>query len=833
MHILIDLQGCQSESRLRGIGRYSVSLTKALIRIAPQHKISILINGMYDIDNINAVKKLYRDVIDPADMYIFSAHMPTNYSDTTNHGRLKAAQINRDHAIANINPDIVFVTSFFEGFSDNFVVSIPESKHSWKSFCICYDLIPLINPAVYLSDALFKQFYMSKIKEYENYDGVLAISYSVVEEVKKHTQVVPEKVVHISSAVDDEFHVLGLSDVERDALRAKYHIPGDFLMTIGVVEPRKNIDALIEAYGLLPEGVRAQYSLVLACQIKPHNRTYLLEVARKHGVPMEQIVFTGYLSDEDLIGLYNICRLFVFPSLHEGFGLPPLEAMKCGAATITSNATSLPEVMGWEAGMFDPRDTRAMAALMERALTDEAFHAELVTHATQQATKFSWERSAELSLAAFEQALAVPAEIEPVSNAVSLDHAIEHINAIPAFTEEDRLGTAWALAQNSFASHKKKLLVDVSVLVEHDAGTGIQRVARSVLSCLLEMNLPDYDVRPVYCHMGKNYHYANTYQDRKFGSHHGEDDAVLFCKGDLLLVLDLTAHLFPYLNTQLDKIRRTGTQVHFVVYDIIPISQPKWAAESIQQVFPGWLASLAQHADGIVCISNSVANEVRTWLDEQRDSIPVNPYLTVKNFLLGADLDASMPSKGMPENAAQILATMKQNDSFLMVSTVEPRKGYQQAFEAFDLLWRRGVKCNLIIVGKQGWAVEELVERIRNHPELDKQLFWLNGISDEFLEMLYAQSSALLVSSFAEGFGLPVIEAAQKNLPVIIRDIPVFREIAGDHATYFNGSDPAILSDAIVTWIEQAKTGNIPQSSDINWLTWRESTELLVRQLPL
>ncbi|MEG3136181.1 glycosyltransferase family 1 protein [Rouxiella sp. T17] len=833
MHILIDLQGCQSESRLRGIGRYTVSLTKALIRLATQHKISILINGMYDIDNINAVKNIYKDLIDPADMYVFSAHMPTHFSDTSNHGRLKAAQINREHAIANISPDIVFVSSFFEGFSDNFVVSQTSNNNPWKTFCICYDLIPLINPAVYLSDALFKQFYINKIKEYENFDGLLAISYSVVEEIKKHTQVLPERIQHISSAVDDEFRILDMSDTDRESLRKKYHIPGEFLMTIGVVEPRKNIDALIEAYGLLPEAVRADYSLVLACQIKPHNRTYLLEVAKKHGVPMHQIVFTGYLTDDDLIGLYNICRLFVFPSLHEGFGLPPLEAMKCGGATITSNATSLPEVMGWEEGMFDPRDTPAMAALIERALTDEVFHAKLVAHAAIQATKFSWQRSAELSLEAFDKALMQTSVNKPLLDHSGLQQVIADIKAIPELNDEDRLGTAWALAQNSFTSHKKKLLVDVSVLVEHDAGTGIQRVARSVLSCLLDMSFPDYDVRPVYCQMGKNYHYANKYQNLKFDSAHGQDDAVLFSKGDLLLVLDLTAHLFPYLNAHLDKIRRTGAQVHFVVYDIIPISQPKWAAESIQKVFPGWLASLAQHADGLVCISHSVAEEVRTWLDQQRENIHINPYLTVKNFLLGADLNASMPSKGMPENATQILATMKESESFLMVSTIEPRKGYQQAFEAFDLLWRQGKKCNLIIVGKQGWAVEELVEKIRQHPQLNKQLFWLNGISDEFLELLYDQSSALLVSSFAEGFGLPVIEAAQKDLPVIIRDIPVFREIAGDNATYFNGSEPAVLSDVILSWIENAKTGNIPQSSDINWLTWRESTELLVKQLPL
>jgi glycosyltransferase involved in cell wall biosynthesis len=121
-----------------------------------------------------------------------------------------------------------------------------------------------------------------------------------------------------------------------------------------------------------------------------------------------------------------------------------------------------------------------------------------------------------------------------------------------------------------------------------------------------------------------------------------------------------------------------------------------------------------------------------------------------------------------------------------MVGTLEPRKGHQQALAACEQLWADGVDANQVIVGKQGWMVEALVERMTHHAELNRRLFWLDGISDEFLEQVYAASACLIAASYGEGFGLPLIEAAQHKLPIVARDIPVFREVAGSHAHYFS-----------------------------------------------
>ncbi|EMW7065765.1 glycosyltransferase family 1 protein, partial [Salmonella enterica] len=152
MHILIDVQGYQSESRFRGIGRSTLAMSRAIIQNSEGHRVSILINGMYPIDNINNVKKAYHDILADEEMFIFSAAGPTAYCNTDNHGRSKAALAARDIAIANINPDIVYVISFFEGYCDSYIVSIPVDNVPWKTVCVCHDLIPLLNSEHYLRD---------------------------------------------------------------------------------------------------------------------------------------------------------------------------------------------------------------------------------------------------------------------------------------------------------------------------------------------------------------------------------------------------------------------------------------------------------------------------------------------------------------------------------------------------------------------------------------------------------------------------------------------------------------------------------------------------------
>ena len=187
-----------------------------------------------------------------------------------------------------------------------------------------------------------------------------------------------------------------------------------------------------------------------------------------------------------------------------------------------------------------------------------------------------------------------------------------------------------------------------------------------------------------------------------------------------------------------------------------------------------------------------------------------------------------MPTCGLPDDASRVLAQLAARPSFLMVGTIEPRKGQAQAFAAFEQLWAESLDANLVIVGKQGWNVGNLVELLCNHPERGSRLFWLEGISDEYLEKVYAASTCLIAASEGEGFGLPLIEAAQHKLPIIARDIPVFREVAGEHVYYFSGKEPLDLAMAVREWLVLYRSGHHPKSDDMTWLTWKQSAQQLL-----
>jgi glycosyltransferase involved in cell wall biosynthesis len=161
-----------------------------------------------------------------------------------------------------------------------------------------------------------------------------------------------------------------------------------------------------------------------------------------------------------------------------------------------------------------------------------------------------------------------------------------------------------------------------------------------------------------------------------------------------------------------------------------------------------------------------------------------------------------------------------------MVGTLEPRKGHEQALDAFDMLWQSGVDVNLVFVGKEGWLVDRLLARISGHPERGRRLHWLEGISDEYLRRIYEASSCLLLPSEGEGFGLPVIEALRHGTPVLARDLPVTREIAGADAAYFSGHDGASLASAVRAWLD----GPPRPRSEPDWIktrTWKRSAKAL------
>ncbi len=148
-----------------------------------------------------------------------------------------------------------------------------------------------------------------------------------------------------------------------------------------------------------------------------------------------------------------------------------------------------------------------------------------------------------------------------------------------------------------------------------------------------------------------------------------------------------------------------------------------------------------------------------------------------------------------------------------MVGTIEPRKSHAQVLRGFDLLWQSGADVNLVIVGKPGWMVDDLVQTLDEHPEAGRRLHWIKDASDEYLESVYRFSNCLIAASLAEGFGLPIIEASAYGLPIIARDIPVFRELAGDRPLYFEGDRPEAIEAVVRQWLGLGEAGQTKLSN--------------------
>ncbi|MFL9922499.1 glycosyltransferase [Paraburkholderia fungorum] len=404
MHLLIDLQACQTiGSRDRGIGRYSLALARAMAKHGGQaHRISLLLTDRFP-ETVMGLRQTFEPLVGGDNIHIASLPAACREVNPGDFTRLLAAERIRNHVILRLKPDCVHITSLFEGLVDDAVCSVePIPGMAPTNAITLYDLIPYLNASVYLADPNTRRWYYRRLQFARNAHLLLAISESSRQEAIHVFGSAPERVVNISAAIDDHFIPLDVTREQRGALQQRYGIAGDFILYTGGIDYRKNIEGLIQAYAMLPAVTRAGLQLVIVCSIRPPERQRLQAVARQHGLSGHELVLTGFVPDDELVQLYNLARLFVFPSLHEGFGLPVLEAMACGTPAIGSNCSSIPEVLGLEDALFDPTRPANIAATMARALGDEAFLARLREHGIRRAKQFSWQESASRALAALE-----------------------------------------------------------------------------------------------------------------------------------------------------------------------------------------------------------------------------------------------------------------------------------------------------------------------------------------------------------------------------------------------------------------------------------------------
>ncbi|KVZ25957.1 glycosyl transferase family 1 [Burkholderia multivorans] len=1234
MRIVVDMQGAQSlNSRNRGVGRYTESIVKAMIRNRGNHEIVLALNGAFE-ESARILREQFEVLLPKQNIHVWYAAGPVAHADRANLWRRQSSELTYEAFLTSLRPDFIYIASHFEGFGDDSVTSIHALQKNVPVAVTLYDLIPYLYAKPYLENPLFKDWYLGKIEHLRRADLWLAISDSSRSEGIEHLGLSPAWSVNVSADVDAWFRPEQIVAEREEVLRNKYGLTKPFVLYTGGIDYRKNVEGMIRAFALLPPALRKSHQLAIVCSIQPASRDALTRLARQVGLDAADVVCTGFVPDEDLLSLYNLCRLFVFPSWHEGFGLPVLEAMRCGAPVIGANTSSVPEVVGWDEALFDPRSDEAISQHMQRGLTDEAYRRELIEHGKRQAEKFSWDRSGRCALDAMERRLDAwlaesrereaparrprlacvsplppartgiadysaellpelarfydidvivdPDEAEELQSAQfenisiktpawlrkhadSYDRVLYHfgnssfheymfplLEAVPGvvvlhdfflsgvlahmaihgdcadrwskalygahgygalrarhlnediadaiwaypcsldviqkalglivhssnslrlarhwyggdttdwtviplmrdstavsssedarkalgigkgdflvcafgalgpsklnhrllrawsrsslardpachlifvgenqptqygedlardirqmgqkgrvritgwtdaqtfrqylaavdvgvqlrtlsrgetsgavldcmnygkatianangsmadldpqavwmlpdeFSDEqlvealetlrsdsarrERMGArardiivsahapdvcaeqyrdaierfylraaanpvvlsraiarragrtsddelrAWALTvAKSFVprNNKRQLLVDISELVQVDARSGIQRVVRNLLKEWLDSPPDGFRVEPVYATTTDSYRYAREFTMRMMGFDDGwlQDEPIDYAEGDVFVGLDLQPRVVPAQRAFYQNLRLQGVQVKFVVYDLLCVLLPQYFVPGAAEGFTGWLDVVAE-SDGALCISRAVATDLSSWIEKHAPERARS--FEIDWFHLGADIENFPASSEIPHDGGKVLQRLRNYPTFLMVGTLEPRKGHAQVLDAFEHLWRDNQNVNLVFVGRQGWMVEDLVGRLRAHGEQGRRLFWLENASDDYLEKIYEASSCLIAASYGEGFGLPLIEAAQHGLAIIARDLPVFREVAGEHAFYFSAQQGHDLATEIKAWLELRARQQEPSSRGMPFLTWAQSARHLAKIL--
>ena len=234
-------------------------------------------------------------------------------------------------------------------------------------------------------------------------DQIITASESTKREVMRYLKVQEEKIRVVYDAVDNSFQPISATEVLEEA-RQRLGLPDRVILYVGSFNPRKNLVTLIRAYAELKRTTDLPHKLVLVGP-REWKSAPVFQTIRDLGLESE-ISLLGLIPDLELVHLYNLADLFVFPSLHEGFGFPPLEALACGTPVVCSNSGSLPEVVGEAAIMVEPRDVEGLARAMERVLADPGLAQQLRGKGLERAQLFSWEKTARETLKVYEEVCA-------------------------------------------------------------------------------------------------------------------------------------------------------------------------------------------------------------------------------------------------------------------------------------------------------------------------------------------------------------------------------------------------------------------------------------------
>lgn len=366
-----------------GIGRYTFNLVKYILKADKNNQYTIYFNHLRTtkekqikisamIGDAKNVKIQISKVPDEWKNKILNISVPANY-------------------LYSSNLDILHEPHF---------TSVPKNLSSIKNLITTIHDVAFLHYPSHNGSRNSQVYNLQTKRAIEKSKMIIADSESTKRDLEKFYNIKPENVRVVHLAAEEKFRVLPDEKIRAKKLNM---IAGDsqFILSVCTLEPRKNLTLLLKAYANLPQDFKKTYKLVLIGGNGWNNEEFYKTIQELN---LENyIILTGHVSDEDLVYYYNRASLFVYPSLYEGFGIPLLEAMSCGSPVISSNVSSMPEIVGKAGVLLSPHDEKAWIKAMREVATNRKLAQRLRQLGLQQVKKFSWEKTAKKTLEVYKE----------------------------------------------------------------------------------------------------------------------------------------------------------------------------------------------------------------------------------------------------------------------------------------------------------------------------------------------------------------------------------------------------------------------------------------------
>lgn len=811
MKIGVDLRPLYTGSKYRGVGFYTREMFKELLKLDTENEYHFL----------NLYGGFPDDIVLDERCFVHSYYEGPMVADCGEKNLFRVPELDEvreaqvKHFLRHSGIDLMLFTSPNE-YGNPFR---PEWFSSVKTASIMYDVIPLAFPDQCLFDPRYKADYEASLEFVKGLDLLLAISEFTREDTAKHLKIPKDKIEVISSGIDERYLDVGKRNTK--PTRDRLGVNGDYFLFAGGIDFKKNIESVIEAYAALRKEQQDKTCFVIVGKAAEDTINHYRQIAEAYDIA-DRLVFTGFVTDDELLDLYCGAKALVFPSLYEGFGLPVIEAMACGTPVITSNNSSLKEIAEGFALMVNPKSVKDIIKAMNAVLTGGPKIENMVSAAKAHARTYTWRSVAEKAHAALMRLSG--AERTTVETGVTqfvvtddiLDAiAMEYCNWNLPFgaSEADRIGRELQAIEDDVALPVlpcgKRVLYDFTVVsgwMKNNYVTGIGRVAVQLYYGLRKFA----QVVPV---CSKNEKGRFAFYKLDMNKWEPSSQKVSIRNGDIYFMPEYQVRgvQLPADYPRVKSLRQKGVKTYAMLYDILPLLLPQFFEKKTAAEFKGYLTDLLADYDGIITDSRTVADEMLAYVSEHPE-VHSKRLINAGYIHLGGN---SVSERQTNDPVSVEVLDFFKGTTYLMVGTIEPRKGHAYVLTQFEKLWEKDADIKLCIIGHAGWNMNDFIQGMREHKEHGKRLLFIEAASDSVLNFAYEHATALIQASAGEGFGLPLIEAGEYDLPIICSDIPVFHEVAGEHATYFMRDN-----DELSKIVEAFDPRKAPVSQEIESCSW-------------